>query len=225
MTYIPIGQMATTAIRRILKTCHRLIRPVCSVRAHGFVSITKADTARDVSVALIKPADLPAVIGMLNEFAKHEEVCDPIKSTVETLYAAMFGDKPSLFGYLARHGEEPVGLILGYETYSTFEAKPRLFIEDLFVRANCRGAGVGRALIGAFACRCITQNCNTMHWRVQARNAPGVRLYRSIDAVISADQLDCTLEGAPLHALADGRFWSAMPGGALPGPVDVRRAR
>jgi GNAT superfamily N-acetyltransferase len=151
----------------------------------------------------INPEDLPAVVNMLDDLAEYEEVSAPVRSTTETLHNAMFGSHPRLFGFIARKGAEPAGIILGYETYATFAAKPRLFIEDLFVRADYRGSGVGRALIAAFARRCVARGYGGVHWRVLDRNEPGIRFYRSIGALVSSEHRNCSLSGPALEKLAD----------------------
>jgi ribosomal protein S18 acetylase RimI-like enzyme len=179
-----------------------------------------------ITVTAITPEDLPVVVTMLEALAEYEEAGEPIRSTVETLRAAMFGSQPRLFGFIARRRAEPAGMIIGYETYATFAAKPRLFIEDLFVRAECRGSGIGRALIAALARRCIDRGYGEVHWRVLDRNEPGIRLYRSIGALISNEHRNCSLTGQALEALADNpapalRFADST--GRLLGPRGVGR--
>jgi GNAT superfamily N-acetyltransferase len=107
--------------------------------------------------AIVKPitsADLPAIVEMLNEFAVFEEYAGQVRSTADTLEAAMSGPQPVLRGFIAYQGGKAAGMILGCDGYSTFAAKPTLVIEDLYVRASCRGGGVGHKLIAAFARHC-----------------------------------------------------------------------
>jgi ribosomal protein S18 acetylase RimI-like enzyme len=165
-----------------------------------------------LAVQPVAPADLPAVIEMLGELAAYEESDELVRGTPESLHTAMFGATPLLCGFIARRANESAGVILGSYGYSTFAARPRLFIEDLIVRAHCRGGGVGRALIAAFARHCVERNCAGLRWRVLAGNAPAIRFYGSIGALISSQRLDCSLDGDALRALA-------KCGGATPSPI------
>lgn len=174
--------------------------------------ITPNKLANDTTVKPILPAELPTIIDMLSEFASYAETSEPLQNSVEKLSAAMFGNRSSLLGYIARQNAAPAGMILGYETYSTFSGKGRLFIEDLFVRAKYRGHGFGLALVGAFARRALAGGCVEVHWRVQEQNASGIRFYSSLGATITTEHRNCSLADAALRALAESFDPSAAPG-------------
>jgi GNAT superfamily N-acetyltransferase len=140
---------------------------------------------------------------MIDDLAEYEQVPGPVRSTAESLHAVMFGPAPILFGFIARICGEPAGIILGYETYSTFAANKKLFIEDLFVRPEHRGGGTGRALIAAFAKRCLARGYAGVQWRVLEANAPAIRFYQSIGTVVSTEHRNCSLAGPALRAFAD----------------------
>ena len=149
-------------------------------------------------------ADRPlAIVEMLSEFAAFEEHSEPVQSTEQSLDCAMFDPRFLLLGFVAYREDVPAGFILGSEGYSTYAAKPRLVIEDLYVRAQCRGDGVGRALISACARRCVDRGYAELRWRVLARNTPAVR-FSSIGTAISNDWRDFSLTGGALEALANG---------------------
>ena len=84
---------------------------------------TPIEPPNDLSVTEIIPADLPAVVRMLDDLAEYEEVTEPVRSTVQSLHAVMFGPIPILFGFIARRDGEPAGVVLGYETYSDLRGK------------------------------------------------------------------------------------------------------
>lgn len=130
-----------------------------------------------------------------------------------TLHAAMFGSSPILLRLIARVGGTPAGVILAFETYGTFAASKRLFIEDLFVRAEHRGHGLGRALIAPLGRICPVREYDGLRWRVLESNESGIRFYRAIGASISTEHRNCSLEG---HALR------ASIGGAGGGTLSVR---
>jgi GNAT superfamily N-acetyltransferase len=157
-----------------------------------------------VAVKSITPADLSAIVEMLGEFAAFEEHGEPVGSTEESLDAAMFIPRLLLIGFIAYRDGEPAGFILGSEGYSTYAARPRLLIEDLYVRAHWRGSGLGRELISAFARRCADRGYAELRWRLSAGNTPALRFYSSIGAAMSNDWHDCSLKGEALKALAGG---------------------
>ena len=160
--------------------------------------------ARDLSVTAIVPTDLPHVVKMVHEFATYEEVKNPVRSSVESLDTVMFGSSPRLFGFIARQADEAVGVILAYETYSTFSGSPKISVEDFFVRAKCRGGGVGHALIAALARRCLARGYAGLHWRVLDRNAQAIRFYTRLGAAVSTEHRNCSLTGSALEAVAHG---------------------
>jgi GNAT superfamily N-acetyltransferase len=154
------------------------------------------------TVKPITPADLPAIVGMLSEFAAFEEYTGQVRATAESLREAMFGSRPKLRGFIAYQGHEAAGMILGCDGFSTFAAKPTLIIEDLYVRARCRGGGVGHKLISAFARHCTEHDYAELRWRVLTSNSQAICFYTSIGAAFSSDRQDCSLTGDALKALA-----------------------
>jgi GNAT superfamily N-acetyltransferase len=164
-----------------------------------------------LSITPIVPADLPHVLKMLQELATYEEVKNPVRSSVESLDTAMFGTPPRLFGFIARRTGEPVGIILTYETCSTFSASPKIFIEDFFVRADRRGGGVGRALLVAVARRCLARGYAGLHWRVLDGNTPAIRFYAALGAAVSTEHRNCSLTGRALEAVVQGSAQAPNP--------------
>jgi diamine N-acetyltransferase len=157
---------------------------------------------------IVKPvtlADLPAIVEMLSEFAVFEDYHRQVRSTADNLEAAMLGPEPVLRGFVAYQDGEAAGMILGCDGYSTYAAKPTLVIEDLYVRANCRGGGVGHKLISALARHCTDHDYAELRWRVLTSNTPAVRFYASIGAAFSSDRQDCSLTGDALKAVASGQ--------------------
>jgi hypothetical protein len=75
------------------------------------------------TVTEITPADLPAVAVMIDDLAEYEQVTGPVRSTVESLHAVMFGSAPSLFGFISRIEDAPAGIILGFEIYSVISKR------------------------------------------------------------------------------------------------------
>ena len=166
----------------------------------------KSQTAaarRRITTTKITAEDLPTVVHLLGELADYEGVRDIFRATVDGLRAVMFSPQPILLGLIARVDGEPAGIILGYETYSTFAATKRLFIEDLVVRAEDRGAGVGRALIAKYGRLCLNLGYGGLHWRVLDANEAGIGFYQAIGAEVSTEHRNCGLSGPALQALVE----------------------
>jgi len=106
----------------------------------------------------------------------------------------------------------PVGFALYFFTYSTFAARPTLYLEDLFVRPDHRGAGAGRALLAALARIAVRKGCGRMEWTVLKINTPAIRFYNRLGAGLRREWILTRLTGDPLHRLAR-RGGTAAPRG------------
>ena len=101
-------------------------------------------------------------------------------------------------------GARPVGLALWYYTFSTFTGRPDIFLEDLFVEPQHRGAGIGRALLGRLAQQAMADRCRRIEWRVLNWNQPAIDFYTRIGAKPMQDWHVRQLDGNALAALAQG---------------------
>ena len=104
-----------------------------------------------------------------------------------------------LLGYVA---EECVGFALFFQNYSTFLAKPGIFLEDLFVKPEFRGRGVGRALLTRVGKIAKERGCGRFEWEVLDWNAPSIAFYRSIGAQVMDEWKICRLSGDALRNFA-----------------------
>src|SRR4051812_15262960 len=105
----------------------------------------------------IRPArrmDVPAIVAMVHELAAFERAPDECHLTVDQLDAALFADRPALFGHVAWSAEETVGMALWFLNFSTWRGVHGIYLEDLYVRPTARGAGIGRALLAGLAREC-----------------------------------------------------------------------
>jgi GNAT superfamily N-acetyltransferase len=113
-----------------------------------------------------------------------------------------FGRRPYFEVLLCHRGRQPVGFALYFFAYSTFLARPTLWLEDLFVVPAERGRGAGRALLGACARIALRRGCGRMEWTVLHWNAPSIRFYRRIGARLRRDWILTRLTGPALRHLA-----------------------
>src|SRR5213078_4982763 len=116
-----------------------------------------------------------------------------------------FGRRRYFETLICRRGRTPIGLALYFFTYSTFLARPTLYLEDLFVLPEARGLGAGRALLRALARVAARRGCGRMEWTVLDWNTPSIRFYRRLGARLRKEWILTRLAGAPLRRLARGR--------------------
>ena len=128
-----------------------------------------------------------------------------MEATAERIRRHGFG-RPRYFETLiCRHGRTPIGFALYYFTYSTFLGRPTLYLEDLFVLAEARGNGAGRALLRALAKVAMRRGCGRMEWTVLDWNTSSIRFYRKLGAKLRREWILTRLTGAPLRRLARAR--------------------
>jgi GNAT superfamily N-acetyltransferase len=147
-------------------------------------------------------ADVPLILRLITALAEYERLADQVVATEDTLRASLFGPHPSAHVVIARVGGEPAGFALWFYNYSTFLAKPGLYLEDLFVLPAFRGRGVGKALLAHLAGIAVARGCGRMEWSVLDWNAPAIGFYKKLGAAVLEDWRTCRLTGDTLHALA-----------------------
>lgn len=127
------------------------------------------------------------VLGMIRGLAQYEKLEHAMTATEEELRETLFGEKPGaevLLARLAGEGSaEWVGFALFFPNYSTFLAKPGIYLEDLFVKPEARGRGIGGALLKEIARLAVDRGCGRVEWSVLDWNEPSIGFYRNLGAV------------------------------------------
>lgn len=146
----------------------------------------------------IRPAlvqDLPLVLDFIRELAAYENLTEQVVATEEALRAVLFPDagRPVAEAVLAYDGAQPAGFAVFFTTFSTFLAKPGLWLEDLFVKPEFRGRGIGRALWQHGADEARRRGCGRYEWNVLDWNAPAIRFYERQGAVVMKEWKLCRL--------------------------------
>ena len=136
-----------------------------------------------MSVRPIRPDDVPAVVGLVRELAEYEEAPDEARMTEEQLHAALFGDSPALFGHVAEDDGAVVGVALWFLNFSTWRGTHGVYLEDLYVRPQHRGSGLGRELLRTLAEVCVQRGHHRLEWSVLDWNTPSIDFYRAAGAV------------------------------------------
>jgi GNAT superfamily N-acetyltransferase len=131
-----------------------------------------------------QPRDVPELLRLIHALAVYEKLEHMAVGTPAQLHAALFGARPAAEAVMAERGGRAVGFALFFTTFSTFLCKPGLYLEDLFVEPEHRGAGIGKALLRHLARLAVERDCGRLEWRVLDWNAPSIRFYESLGAVL-----------------------------------------
>jgi GNAT superfamily N-acetyltransferase len=153
----------------------------------------------------IRPAvreDLDQVIAFIRALADYEKLGDEVRLDSATLDAHLFGPRPMAEVLIAEIAAEPVGFALFFHNFSTFEGRPGIYLEDLFVDPASRGSGAGRALLSRLAQLAIERGCARLEWSVLDWNEPAIRFYKSLGATPMDGWTINRVDGPALSALA-----------------------
>jgi ribosomal protein S18 acetylase RimI-like enzyme len=154
------------------------------------------------TIRMAGPDDAPAIATLVRELAiyvKHEQ---DAKATPDDFRRHLFGPRPSAEAALAELGEETVGFALWFSTFSTFRGQPGIYLEDLFVKPECRGLGLGKALLAAVAAQALERGCGRLEWSVLNWNTAAIGFYRSLGARSLDEYATYRIDEEPLRRLA-----------------------
>jgi GNAT superfamily N-acetyltransferase len=149
------------------------------------------------------PADLPVILGFIRGLATYEKLLHEVEATEEKLGATLFGPRPAAECVLAfAENTTPAGFAIFFTNYSTFLARPGLYLEDLFVPPEFRGRGIGKALLLHLAALANQRGCGRMEWSVLDWNQPAIDFYESLGAERKTEWTTCRLTGPALARYA-----------------------
>jgi GNAT superfamily N-acetyltransferase len=158
-------------------------------------------TAAEASIRPAAPADVPAVHGLIRELADFERLTHVCTGTPAELAAALGGRPPAAEVLVADLHGEIVGFALFFPTFSTFLARPGLWLEDLYVQPAHRSRGVGTRLLRAVAALAVERGCGRFEWAVLDWNAPAIGFYERMGATVMPDWRIARVTGEPLDRL------------------------
>ena len=147
-------------------------------------------------------ADLSVLLTFIRELADYEKLAHEVSATEEQLRATLFGPRRFAEALLACVDDEPVGFALFFHNYSTFLARPGLYLEDLFVRPAYRGRGLGTLLLTTIARIAAERGCGRYEWTVLDWNTPSIRFYESLGAEMKRDWRVMRVTGTALEKMA-----------------------
>lgn len=139
----------------------------------------------------------------MRDLAEYERAPQAVVATEEDFRRHGFGPMPRFSVLLAEEDGRVAGFALWFFTFSTWLGKPGLYLEDLFVRPELRGRGIGKAMMIELARIAVREGCGRFEWAVLDWNQPSIDFYRSLGARLMEEWVVCRLEGDSLHALAE----------------------
>ena len=148
-------------------------------------------------------ADVPVIRQLIRELAEYERLTHEAVVTESELRETLFGPRPWAEVLIGEAGAEVAGFALFFHNYSTFVGKPGLYVEDVFVRPQFRGRGLGTELFRRMARIAVDRGCGRMEWAVLDWNEPALNFYRKIGAVPMNDWTVQRLVGVKLLELAN----------------------
>ena len=139
---------------------------------------------------------------MIMALARYERAPDKVAGSPELLATALFGSDPSAEALVAELDGTPVGFAVFYRTFSTWQCRPGIWLEDLFVPEEHRGAGVGFALLRELAAITVSRGYTRLEWAALDWNEPALRFYERLDAGQLNEWIMHRLDGTALRQLA-----------------------
>ena len=155
-----------------------------------------------INIRSAMPSDTRVIYALIRELAVYENLLDVVDATERMIGDALFGQTPRAFCELAEWDGAVVGFSLWFYNFSTFRGRHGIYLEDLFVRPDFRGKGLGKALIVSLARRCVAENLARFEWSVLDWNAPSIAFYKALGATMQDDWTGCRVTGEALAALA-----------------------
>jgi len=160
-----------------------------------------SDTQATLRSAQIE--DVPQILAFILELAEYERLAHTVTATEDLLRQSLFGPKPAAEAIIAAVDGVDVGWALFFTNFSTFNGLPGLYIEDLYVKPELRGQGIGKALLKQVATLAVERGCGRVEWAVLDWNEPSIQFYKSLEAKPMEEWTTYRLTGDSLMKLAD----------------------
>lgn len=162
------------------------------------------NTSGGLTITIATEGDVAQILAFIKALAEYERLADSVVATEEGLRATLFGPRPYAECVIARWNGVPAGFALFFHNYSTFLGRPGIYLEDLFVKPELRGKGVGRSLLAYLANIALERNCGRLEWSVLDWNESAIGFYKSLGAEPLEDWTIFRVKGEALARLAGG---------------------
>jgi GNAT superfamily N-acetyltransferase len=136
----------------------------------------------DSRIRRAQESDVETLVQLVHDLATYEKAPAECRLTADKLRTALFGDAPAVFGHVAEQDGQIVGFALWFLNFSTWRGVHGIYLEDLYVRPELRGSGLGKALLATLARECVDRGYARLEWSVLDWN-PATGFYQSLGAV------------------------------------------
>ncbi|HWC87069.1 MAG TPA: GNAT family N-acetyltransferase [Solirubrobacteraceae bacterium] len=157
-----------------------------------------------MNTPILRPAetgDVDTVYELILALAEYERLRHQVRGTRDLLEMALFGPRPAAEAVIAELNSTPVGFALFFHTFSTFQCRPGMWLEDLFVVPEHRRGGIGRLLLSHVASLAVRRGCARLEWSALRWNEPALEFYAALGAETMTEWQTLRLDGEALRAL------------------------
>lgn len=148
------------------------------------------------------PSDVATILRFIRELADYEKALHEVEANEDTLASSLFGEGSVTRALICEKDSEPIGIAVWFFSYSTWQARNGLYLEDLYVTPSARGAGAGKALLKRLAQIALENGCGRFEWSVLDWNEPSIRIYEAIGAEPQKEWIRYRLAGDKLAEFA-----------------------
>ncbi|THV16648.1 GNAT family N-acetyltransferase [Rhizobium rhizophilum] len=148
------------------------------------------------------PEDAATILGFITELAVYEKAGHEVEATEQTIRTSIFGEGSVTEAVILEADGHPAGFAVWFHSYSTWQAKNGLYLEDLYVSPDYRGSGAGKLLLKHLARIAVERGCGRFEWSVLDWNTPAIRVYDAIGAEPQTEWIRYRLAGDKLETFA-----------------------
>lgn len=153
-----------------------------------------------IEIRAAQREDVPTIFGLIRELAEYEKLADHVRGDERLLEESLF-ERRAAEALIIEEGGEAVGYAIFFTTFSTFECRPGIWLEDIYVRPDWRRTGVGREVLSHIARLAVERDCARVEWLALDWNEPALRFYEALGAIGIDDWKALRLEGETLRRL------------------------
>lgn len=154
-----------------------------------------------LSIRPAGPGDLPLIASLIRDLANYERLAHEVRFDEAVLGEKLFGSRPYAEVVIGEIDGKAQGFALFFHNFSTFEGRPGIYLEDLFVRSEARGSGLGKALLAHLAALAVERDCARLEWSVLDWNEPAIGFYKRLGARMMDEWTVMRLDGPALEQL------------------------
>ena len=154
-----------------------------------------------ISIRAATVADLPLIAQLIRDLAEYERLAHEVRFDDEVLRTKLFGPRPYAEVVIGEIDGQAQGFALFFHNFSTFEGRPGIYLEDLFVRPEARGSGLGKALLSHLAALAVERDCARLEWSVLDWNEPAIGFYKKLGARLMDEWTVMRVDGDALAQL------------------------